>query len=58
MFRFLGERLRKEASGPMHQRANVDVVHTLTLPNGKKIRVLRRDVFERACARLRESKST
>ena len=56
MQKFLDRIFRRSSEGPKAAIGKVDVVRTLTLPNGKKIRVLRKDVFDRTIFRTAKSK--
>ena len=49
----IGKKRRKPSTVVREATGKVDVVRTLTLPNGKKIRVMRKDAFDRTVDQAR-----
>lgn len=47
MLSWIGKKKLKPSAVVRQAAGKVDVVRTLTLPNGKKIRVMRKDAFDR-----------
>lgn len=51
----IGKKRRKSFTAVKEATGKVDVVRTLTLPNGKKIRVMRKDAFDRTVDQARRN---